>query len=139
MASAVCTGNGGSLSFGCLWLIDVFRGLLILCAVVVISVVVVMVVLTEPVVFKFFGATKALVCFKSERSLHKAEINGKSKCLLFSLKTCISIGFWGDVLIPGVDCSDDVFEIFWRIDGGFIGTKMKKKTQHLTKYLIYIN
>lgn len=56
-----------------------------------------------------FGITKA-VCFNSERSLHKAEINGKSKCLLRSRNTLISIGVdgasvdvkWVTVLIGSV-------------------------------------
>lgn len=44
-----------------------------------------------------FGITNA-VCFKSERSLHKADINGKSKCLLRSRNIFISMGVAGDVI-----------------------------------------
>lgn len=44
-----------------------------------------------------FGITNA-VCFNSERSLHKADINGKSKCLLLSRNVFISMGVVGDVI-----------------------------------------
>lgn len=37
-----------------------------------------------------FGKTKALVCFNKYRSLHSAEINGKSKLRLFSRSVRIS-------------------------------------------------
>lgn len=45
-----------------------------------------------------FGITNA-VCFNNERSLHKAEINGKSRCLLRSRNTLISIGVDGNVIV----------------------------------------
>lgn len=38
-----------------------------------------------------FGITKAFVCFNKERSLHKAEMRGKSRCLLFSRRILMSI------------------------------------------------
>lgn len=45
-----------------------------------------------------FGITNA-VCFSKERSLHNADINGKSKCLLRSRNTFISIGVAGDTVV----------------------------------------
>lgn len=42
-----------------------------------------------------FGTTNA-VCFNSERSLHKADINGK--CLLRSRNIFISMGVAGDII-----------------------------------------
>lgn len=45
-----------------------------------------------------FGMTNA-VCFNSDRSLHNADINGKSKCLLRSRNTLISIGVAGAVIV----------------------------------------
>lgn len=48
------------------------------------------------IIFGCFGITYA-VCFNSERSLHKADINGKSKSLLRSRNTFISIGVAGDI------------------------------------------
>lgn len=44
-----------------------------------------------------FGITNA-VCFNSERSLHNADINGKSKCLLCSRNIFISMGVAGDAI-----------------------------------------
>lgn len=44
-----------------------------------------------------FGITNA-VCFNSERSLHSADINGKSMCLLRSRNIFISIGVAGVVI-----------------------------------------
>lgn len=44
-----------------------------------------------------FGITNA-VCFNSERSLHSADINGKSICLLRSRNIFISIGVAGAVI-----------------------------------------
>lgn len=93
-------GNGGNLSCGCRWLIDIFNLDLVNC-----------VVLNPETgylpfdcnVFCFifaagcFGITNA-VCFNSERSLHNADINGKSKCLLRSRNIFISIGVAGDVI-----------------------------------------
>lgn len=55
-----------------------------------------------------FGITNA-VCFSSERSLHRADINGKSKCLLRSRNTLISIGVAGDVTVfVDVECIMDL-------------------------------
>lgn len=45
-----------------------------------------------------FGITNA-VCLSNERSLHNADINGKSNCLLRSRNTLISIGVAGDVIV----------------------------------------
>lgn len=52
-------------------------------------------------IFGCFGITNA-VCFKSERSLHKADINGKSKSLLRSRNTFISIGVDGGTVFVDV-------------------------------------
>lgn len=94
-------GNGGNLSFGCRWLIDFCCRAFINCVVV----------RPETGYFPFdncnvfclkfdgcFGITNA-VCFSSDRSLHKAEISGKSKCLLCSRSIFMSIA---------VDCGTDV-------------------------------
>lgn len=48
--------------------------------------------------FGCFGITNA-VCFSSERSLQRADINGKSKCLLCSRNTFISIGVDGIIVL----------------------------------------
>lgn len=53
-------------------------------------------------IFGCFGITNA-VCFKSERSLHKADINGKSKSLLRSRNTFISIGVDGGTVFVDVE------------------------------------
>ena len=49
-----------------------------------------------------FGITNA-VCFNRERSLHRADINGKSKCLLCSRNTFMSIGVAGDTVLVDVE------------------------------------
>lgn len=41
------------------------------------------------------GWAKTLVCFSNERSLHRADIKGKSKCLLFSLSKAMSNSLGG--------------------------------------------
>lgn len=46
------------------------------------------------------GITKAFVCFNSERSLHNADIKGKSICLLFSRNVFISIVETLEGLVP---------------------------------------
>lgn len=46
--------------------------------------------------------TKAFVCFSKERSLQSADINGRSKFLLFSRRIVISIAcFWAAVRLLG--------------------------------------
>lgn len=52
-----------------------------------------------------FGMTNAFVCFNSDRSLHSADISGKSMCLLRSRNTFMSMV----VLSPGV-CAVDVVD-----------------------------
>lgn len=117
MPSAVCIGSGGSLSFGCRWLIEDLRGF---ASWVVLSpetgyfvfgevaVVVDVVELVELVVVDrgCLGMTNALVCLSSDRSLHRADISGKSRCLLFSRNVLISMDEGGITTTAGVDGAD---------------------------------
>lgn len=50
----------------------------------------------------FLGITNAFVCFSKERSLQRADISGKSKFLLFSRSTLMSIACcWAAVRLLG--------------------------------------
>lgn len=58
-----------------------------------------------------FGITNA-VCFNKDRSLHNADINGKSKCLLRSRNVFISMGVAGDVIELVTILGDSFVAIF---------------------------
>lgn len=116
-------GSGGSLSFGWRWLIEDLRGL---ASCVVLSpdtgylalgddaVVVVTVVLAALAVDDrgCFGMTKAFVCLSSDRSLQRAEISGKSRCLLFSRSVLISMEEGGGTSAEGVVWAEGVEWLF---------------------------
>lgn len=59
------------------------------------------------------GITNALVCLSSDRSLHNADINGKSIFLLFSRSVLISIVLVDVVIAVDVVDGGDIFCIFW--------------------------
>lgn len=70
-----------------------------------------------------FGMTNVFVCFSSDRSLHSAEMSGKSMCLLRSRNTFISmVGLSPDgCAVDAVEASDaravlTALEISWRFN-----------------------
>lgn len=132
-----CSGNGGNLSFGCRWLITIFDfnfvtsvmdGAVVRPATVYLPFVCMAIVVGGGFTGEF-GDAKT-VCFSNVRSLHRAEINGKSKCLLRSRSTLISMagGAIGADLLSSLDIDDirvgpfDVINLVAAVERGSVVT-----------------